>query len=268
MAALPYMQLYVADYLADTSHLTTVEHGAYLLLMFNYWQRGHSFKAKDEQSLNKRLATVARMSNEEWTEVSETLQEFFNVSATEWRHERIERDLEAVYEKSSKASAAGKASAASKRNKKPAPVPPDDPTNAQRTLERTLNHTDTDTDNNSLSPAHEPDHRPQAESHGDAPFAMHLDWVPGQKRLKAYAVRAGIPIAMFSKEAISGFVLHHDAKGLIKSDAEWVSSLVSWIKRDQASAAENRAGGNVRPFPARQSAEAPDFEATGWLGGE
>ena len=40
MAALPYMQLYVADYLADTVHLDADEHGAYLLIIFNYWQTG------------------------------------------------------------------------------------------------------------------------------------------------------------------------------------------------------------------------------------
>ncbi len=40
MAALPYIQRYTADYLADTIHLFTEEHGAYLLLMFNYGQTG------------------------------------------------------------------------------------------------------------------------------------------------------------------------------------------------------------------------------------
>lgn len=93
MAALPYMQLYVADYLADTAHLSTVEHGAYLLLIFNYWQRGESFKAKDEQSLNKRLTSVTRTSNEEWQQIKNVLSEFFVVTETEWSHERIERDL-------------------------------------------------------------------------------------------------------------------------------------------------------------------------------
>lgn len=134
MAALPYMQLYVADYLADTAHLSTLENGAYLLLIFNYWQRGESFKAKDQQSLNRRLASVARMSNEEWENVKESLSEFFETSETEWRHSRIDRDLDAVNTKSAKASAAGKASAASKSNKR------------STVVEQTFNHTDTDID--------------------------------------------------------------------------------------------------------------------------
>jgi len=134
MAALPYVQLYVADYLADTAHLSTLENGAYLLLIFNYWQRGESFKAKDQQSLNRRLASVARMSNDEFETIKESLAEFFEISETEWKHLRIERDLESVNAKSEKAKAAGKASAASKANARSTPV------------EQTFNHTDTDTD--------------------------------------------------------------------------------------------------------------------------
>lgn len=79
MAALPYMQLYIADYLADTMHLSTEEHGAYLLLMFNYWQTGRAIP-------KNRLAKIARMSNERWISVEESLKEFFNDSGTEWVH--------------------------------------------------------------------------------------------------------------------------------------------------------------------------------------
>src|SRR4051794_27031196 len=37
----PWMAFYPADYLGDTGHLSTTEHGAYALLIFNYWMRGY-----------------------------------------------------------------------------------------------------------------------------------------------------------------------------------------------------------------------------------
>ncbi|EGZ4373502.1 DUF1376 domain-containing protein [Salmonella enterica subsp. enterica serovar Lexington] len=70
MATLPYMQLYIADYLADTMHLSAEEHGAYLLLMFNYWQTGRAIP-------KNRLAKIARISSERWGAVEESLREFF-----------------------------------------------------------------------------------------------------------------------------------------------------------------------------------------------
>ncbi|EHO0433713.1 DUF1376 domain-containing protein, partial [Salmonella enterica] len=103
MAALPYMQLYIADYLADTMHLSTEEHGAYLLLMFNYWQTGRAIP-------KNRLAKIARVSSERWGAVEESLKEFFTDNGTEWVHKRIEDDLAAVRETLAKRSAAGKAS--------------------------------------------------------------------------------------------------------------------------------------------------------------
>ena len=103
MTSLPYMQLYVSDYLADTAHLSAQQHGAYMLLLMNYWQRG-----KPLDNTGDRLAFVARMSAEDWAENKSVLAEFFQIDGDSWTHARIERDLDSVREKSAKASKAGK----------------------------------------------------------------------------------------------------------------------------------------------------------------
>lgn len=115
MAALPYMQLYIADYLAGTMHLSAEEHGAYLLLMFNYWQTGKPIP-------KNRLAKIARLTNERWADVEPSLQEFFCDNGEEWVHLRIEEDLASVREKLTKKSAAGKASVQARRSRKEADV--------------------------------------------------------------------------------------------------------------------------------------------------
>ena len=115
MAALPYMQLYIADYLADTMHLSAEEHGAYLLLMFNYWQTGKPIP-------KNRLAKIARLTNERWADVEPSLREFFCDNGEEWAHLRIEEDLASVREKLTKKSAAGKASVQARRSRKEADV--------------------------------------------------------------------------------------------------------------------------------------------------
>ncbi|MCU7218039.1 DUF1376 domain-containing protein [Pseudomonas sp. VE 196-7] len=89
MAALPYIQLYVADYLADTAHLTAEEHGAYLLLIFNYWQTGKPIP-------KPRLHRIARISPEHWPEIESVLAEFFEDDGERWIHLRLERDIESV----------------------------------------------------------------------------------------------------------------------------------------------------------------------------
>lgn len=116
MMSLPYMQLYIADYLADTTHLTAAQHGAYMLILMNYWQRGKPPKDSDE-----RMAQIARMSLDEWLRNRDVIEEFFVVEDGLWKHHRVEKDLSAVSAKIAKASLAGQASAAKRWGAKSLP---------------------------------------------------------------------------------------------------------------------------------------------------
>lgn len=146
MAALPYMQLYVADYLADTMHLSTEEHGAYMLLIFNYWQTGKPLPYNKE-----RLAIIARMSNERWTDVENTLKEFFVEKDGFLYHPRIEADLKHVESVQEKAVLAGKASAKArkaKKQQKDSVRGNGRSTDAEQPYQHEGNHTDPDPDPN------------------------------------------------------------------------------------------------------------------------
>lgn len=99
MVTRPWMPLYVADYLADTTHLSAAEHGAYLLLIMHYWQSGGLPKE------DRKLARIARMSDREWKDARETVAEFFD---GEWRHQRIDKELTESAEKYERRAMAGK----------------------------------------------------------------------------------------------------------------------------------------------------------------
>jgi hypothetical protein len=95
-----------------------------------------------------------------------------------------------------------------------------------------------------------------------APFAMHLAWQPDESALKAYALINGLPRNAFTPEACAAFICHHEAKGTCKTEKEWVSDLVGWVRRDRVR--------DARVVPLRQGkpggATDEDFQDTGWLG--
>ncbi|WP_437179544.1 helix-turn-helix domain-containing protein [Pseudomonas muyukensis] len=95
------------------------------------------------------------------------------------------------------------------------------------------------------------------------PFPMSLEWEPNPELLKAYARRAGLTLDQFNAVAISGFVLHHDAKGVAQTEKQWLAALVSWVKSDLARAARSpvaRTGGSQRT--------SFDDDDTSWIGEE
>ena len=81
-----YLKLYVGDYLADTGHLSTVEHGAYLLLLMHSWRTG---PLPDDDA---RLAAIARMSRPEWRRVADVIRAFFTSTDAGLIQRRLERE--------------------------------------------------------------------------------------------------------------------------------------------------------------------------------
>ena len=79
-----WMPIYVGDYLGDTMHLTTEQHGAYFLLMLAYWKnRGPLPKNK--------VKAIVTIDDYSWT----ILEEFFDTTSSPgmWIHNRIEEEL-------------------------------------------------------------------------------------------------------------------------------------------------------------------------------
>lgn len=82
-----WMPLYVADYLADTSRLTTEQHGAYLLLLMDYWRNG---ALPDDDAI---LGQITRMRPDAWSNARSTLQAFFEQCDGKWMHKRVEAEI-------------------------------------------------------------------------------------------------------------------------------------------------------------------------------
>ncbi len=80
------MPLYIGDYLADTMHLNTQQHGAYLLLLFHLWRRG---TLPDDDTA---LAKITGLTPKEWTSVRLVLEPYFTVNNGLWQHSRVERE--------------------------------------------------------------------------------------------------------------------------------------------------------------------------------
>jgi uncharacterized protein YdaU (DUF1376 family) len=98
----PFMQLYVADYLGDTRHLTTEQHGAYLLLLMTMWRAGGRLPNED-----KKLARITGCTSSRWAKIKAEVVGFFSVDGEEITHKRLMFELEKAQEKSIKRSVSG-----------------------------------------------------------------------------------------------------------------------------------------------------------------
>lgn len=114
MAEFPALPIWTDAYLADTRHISTEQHGAYLLLLMEAWRRP-SCSLPDDDDM---LARLSGLSAERWAFNREAVMAFwkFDGRKKEWTQSRLTKEREYVRQKSR--SQSHKAASRWKRDKK------------------------------------------------------------------------------------------------------------------------------------------------------
>ncbi|MEM7173624.1 MAG: YdaU family protein [Pseudomonadota bacterium] len=95
MSQAPIMPMATDAMIADTTHLSPEEFGAYHLLLYATWRNnGHPLPDED-----KRLARVCRVTAPRWRRLRPVLLEFFDISDGTWRQKRLEKEWAYVAER-------------------------------------------------------------------------------------------------------------------------------------------------------------------------
>lgn len=213
-----YYQFNIGDYASHTRHLTLIEDIAYRRLLDAYYLHEHP--------LNECSANVARLINmrDYVQEVESILSEFFVlVDGEGWRNPRADAEIERFHDKQSKASAAGKASAARRSSKRSSSV------------ERTLNECSTDVQpTNNHKPITNNQESKQARKRAET--ISLADWVnlmkeSGEKIIPADDTiwKDGIPHDFLH---LAWKVFSEDMANKAKKAKDWRAQFRTYVRKD------------------------------------
>lgn len=105
MAEFDGLTIWTDDYLADATHLTTIEHGAYFLLLVAMWRSPGMRLPNDD----KMLARYVKLTAGQWARVRPILQPLFHVSSDDWTSPYLTAEANAVRRRRDRASHGGNA---------------------------------------------------------------------------------------------------------------------------------------------------------------
>ena len=236
-----WMPFYIADYLGDTMHLTTEQHGAYMLLLMACW-KGDGRIPNDDA----RLAAITRLTTSRWRACRLTLLKFFEIADDYITHKRVVEEREKAKEISAKRTESGRLGGSKRQANARA--------NASSLLEENeANGKQTPKQNSTPSPS------PIRASVANATGAEAPDpvWHTGLSFLK----RKGIP----EKQARAVLGKLRQAAGdvdtaalLAQAEAQDISDPIPWLSQAAVNA-RNRRQGTAQPSKTRGLIE--HFEA-------
>jgi uncharacterized protein YdaU (DUF1376 family) len=103
MSKLPFMPMFVGDYIADTPELSIEAHGAYCLILFYTW-KGRKFLENDD----KKMCRILRLGNHKWQKIKKEILPYFDLSDGTWFQQKLSEMLTETKQKSDKNKANGR----------------------------------------------------------------------------------------------------------------------------------------------------------------
>lgn len=113
MTEFPSLPLFTDAYLADTRHLSALEHGAYLLLLMMAWRSPDCCLPNDDET----LARWASVDGRTWKRIKPRVMAFWTLAEDQWSQARLSREREFVSKRADVARANGKLGGKPKRLK-------------------------------------------------------------------------------------------------------------------------------------------------------
>ncbi len=254
MAEFPAMPLWTDAYLGDTRHFSTLQHGAYLLLLMCMWRNKGQLKNDD-----KLLARYAGLSRAQWLRVKPEIFEMMEVHETHISQKRLNAEYTFVRQKRDrladnarvrwlKTKETGDAKALQLQSKSNAPTPTPTPNKKETPPPSAVTPLDMfENDQEEKKPA---------EKRGSR---LPEDWTPSQKEIE-YGQEQGFNDASINRIA-NDFADYWIAKpGAAGRKIDWTRTWQKWV-RTEADRQSKQNRNQPRSIPERSRANAEAYVA-------
>lgn len=233
-----YYSHHIGDFDRATRHLTRIERSVYLDLMFTYYDT--------EQPLTCDIAALCRKivarGEEEKSAVLAVLDEFFTSTPAGWYHDRCEEELDAYRKSNTQKSAAGKASAAARAQRREQAINGTS-TTVPTSVERTSNGTPTNQEPRTRN--QEPETKTQKSKASATGSRLPAEWKPTPSDIEYCKTER--PELRPSLVATNFYDYWTSKAGAAGRKVDWSATWRMWVRKEK----EENAGRGHSPMPQR-----------------
>lgn len=216
----------ISAYIADTTALSTIQHGAYLLLLMTMRRAGGWVQDDD-----RKLANIVKMSVTKWRQIAPDIRELLVAEGGKLSQKRIISDIEKLKALSAKNAENGKSGGIAKslKNKtsgvatariSPSVAPPNAPVEGH------------DQGVSAISSLFESDSKEESKKGNSRGSALPGDWVPGERDY-AYAAKLGLTVQEADACAEDMRLwARANANRAVGRKADWGSTYHGWMRRE------------------------------------